>query len=115
MYRVSKKKKKKKITKKLKDETLKRTIFVVCSSNTPDTFVSIPSIVTRVFILFLVSRIEALARTVEGEVERRRGAILRVIGRRRSDVARGLRGIYARQAPQENSGGKKVGRRISIP
>lgn len=116
VYRVSKKKKKKKIAKKLKDETLKRTIFVVCSSNTLDTFVSIPSIVTRVFILFLVSRIEALARTWWKEKwERRRGAILRVIGRRRSDVARGSRGIYARQAPQENSGGKKVGRRISIP
>lgn len=69
--------------------------------------------------LYLISRFThrgSRENLVEGEVERRRGAILRVIGRRRSDVARGLRGIYApRQAPQENSGGKKVGRRISIP
>lgn len=39
----------------------------MCFSNTPDTFVSIPSIVIRVFILFLVSRIGTLARREEGE------------------------------------------------
>lgn len=69
------------------------TIFVMYFSNTLDTFVNIPSIAIRVFILFLVSRAgdsrEGGRKRREREKDGKESSC--VIGRRRGDATRGLR------------------------